>query len=145
MATENGTHLVVFETAKLLQGIAQPALTIPTNGATLRAVVPNPAPPGEATSAFVALVTINGELLIADLKAGNLVSGPNGPILKNEVSYVCWSNKGKQIVAGLANGTGYQMTPDGTKKDEIPCPMDLEPNCHGESISVILFQLYLTV
>lgn len=137
LATEGGTHLVVFEAAKLLQGTTQPALSIPTNGATLRAVVPNPALPGEAASAFVALVTTNGELLIADLKAGNLVSGSNGPVLKNEVSCVCWSNKGKQLVAGLADGTGYQMTPDGAKKDEIPRPTDLEPNCHGECVSIL--------
>lgn len=145
LATEGGTHLVVFESAKLLAGTAQPALSIPTNGATLRAVVPNPALPGEATSAFVALVTANGELLIADLKAGNLISGPNGPVLKSEVSYTCWSNKGKQLVAGLADGTGYQMTPDGAKKDEIPRPSDLEPNCHGKCISTIIRHLYLTV
>lgn len=141
LATENGTDLVVFEAASLLQGNSQPAMSIPTNGVSLRAVVPNPALPGEATSAFVALVTANGELLIADLKAGNLVSGPNGPVLKTQVSYVCWSNKGKQLVAGLADGTGYQMTPDGTKKDEIPCPSDLELNCHGEFIWTIYFRL----
>ena len=134
LATENGAHLAVFEAAKLLEGMTQPAMSIPTNGVSLRAVVPNPAPPGEPTSSLVALVTVNGELLIADLKAGNLVSGPNGPVLKTEVSYVCWSNKGKQLVAGLADGTGYQMTPDGAKKDEIPRPSDLEPNCHGEFI-----------
>lgn len=134
LATETGTHLAVFVAAGLLQGNSQPALSIPTNGATLRAVVPNPASPGEPTSAFVALVTTNGELLVADLKAGNLVSGPNGPVLKTEVSYVCWSNKGKQLVAGLADGTGYQLSPDGAKKDEIPRPPELEPNCHGECL-----------
>lgn len=140
LGTENGTHLAVFEAAKLLEGVTQPAMSIPTNGVSLRAVVPNPAAPGESTSAFVALVTVNGELLIADLKAGNLVSGPNGPVLKTEVSYVCWSNKGKQLVAGLADGTGYQMSPDGAKKDEIPRPSDLEPNCHGEFIRRNVFR-----
>lgn len=137
LATENGTHLVVFEVGSLLQGNAQPAMSIPTNGVSLRAVVPNPATPGEATSALVALVTTNGELWIADLKAGNLVTGPNGPALKTQVSYVCWSNRGKQLVAGLADGTGYQMTPDGTKKDDIPCPSDLEPNCHGKFVWIM--------
>lgn len=131
LATENGPSLRIFQTTQLIQGNTQPTMSIPTEGATLRALVPNPALPGEATSTLVALVTSNGQLLIADLKAGNLVSGPNGPILKHGVSYVCWSNKGKQLVAGLADGTGYQMTPDGTKKDEIPRPSDLDPNCHG--------------
>lgn len=127
LATENGPSISIFETTSLTQGNAQPALQIPTNGVSLRALVPNP----DATSTLVALVTVNGDLLIADLKAGNTVPGPNGPVLKTGVSCVSWSNKGKQLVAGLADGTAYQMTPDGTKKDEIPRPTDLEGECHG--------------
>lgn len=132
LATENGAQLSVFETANLLQGNAQPALSVPTNGATFRALVPNPSPSGDAHSTLVALITVNGELLIADLKGGNLVAGPNGQVLKTGVSSVCWSNKGKQLVAGLGDGTGYQMTPDGAQKDLIPRPPDLEGECHGE-------------
>ncbi|GAB1194938.1 hypothetical protein APSETT444_004190 [Aspergillus pseudonomiae] len=113
LATENCSQLVVYETTSLSTGNAQPALSIPANGATFRSLAPNPAPPSdEAHSSLVALVTTNGELLVANLKAGNLVSGPNGNVLKTGVSSVCWSNKGKQLVAGLADGTGYQMTPD---------------------------------
>lgn len=91
-------------------------------------MVPNPDP----TSNLVALVTANGELLVADLKAGNLVSGANGQVLRNGVSCVAWSNKGKQLVAGLADGTADQMTADGTRKDQIPRPTDLEGECHGK-------------
>lgn len=80
LATENGPQLSVFETASLLQGNAQPALSVPTNGATFRAVVPNPSPSVDAHSTLVALITVNGELLIADLKGGNLVAGPNGQV-----------------------------------------------------------------
>ena len=129
LATENGSQLSVFQTSDIATGNAQPAISIPTNGVSLRALVPNPDP----NSTFVAMVTTNGELLMADLKAGNLVNGPNGPILKNGVSSVAWSNKGKQIVAGLADGTADQITPDGTQKDHIPRPSDLEGECHGES------------
>ncbi|KAJ5189316.1 hypothetical protein N7472_008330 [Penicillium cf. griseofulvum] len=131
LATENGPAISVFDTNTLIQGNAQPAISIPTNGVSLRALAPNPDP----TSTLVALVTVNGELLIADLKAGSLVPGPNGPVLKDGVSCASWSNKGKQIVAGLADGTGYQMTPDGTMKAEIPRPSDLEGDCHISSIS----------
>lgn len=133
LATENGSQISVFQTTDLVTGNAQPAITIPTNGISLRAVVPNPDP----NSAFVAMVTVNGELLMADLKAGSLVNGPNGPILKNSVSCVAWSTKGKQITAGLADGTAALMTPDGTPKDEIPRPSDLEGECHGESSSTV--------
>ncbi|KAJ5081615.1 hypothetical protein NUU61_009879 [Penicillium alfredii] len=131
LATENGPSISVFETASLVQGNAQPALSVPTNGASLRALAPNPDP----SSTLVALVTANGELLVADLKAGSLVPGPGGLVLKDAVSSVCWSNKGKQLVAGLADGTGYQMTPDGTKKDEVPRPPDLEGECHVSSVA----------
>lgn len=128
IATENGSQITVFQTETLLQGNAQPALSVPTNGVSIRSLAPNPDP----TSTFVALVTTNGELLVADLKAGNLISGANGPILRNGVSCVAWSNKGKQLVAGMADGTADQMTPDGTNKDQIPRPSDLEGECHGK-------------
>ncbi|KGO61916.1 Nuclear pore complex protein [Penicillium expansum] len=131
LATENGPAISVFDTNALTQGNAQPAISIPTNGVSLRALAPNPDP----SSTLVALVTMNGELLIADLKAGSLLPGPNGPVLKDGVSCASWSNKGKQLVAGLADGTGYQMTPDGTKKAEVPRPSDLEGDCHISSIA----------
>ncbi|CAG8191462.1 unnamed protein product [Penicillium salamii] len=129
LATENGPSLSVFDTNTLAQGNAQPAVSISTNGVSLRALAPNP----DAASTLVALVTVNGELLIADLKAGNLLPGPNGPVLKDGVSCVSWSSKGKQLMAGLADGTGYQMSPDGAKKAEIPKPSDLEGECHVSS------------
>lgn len=132
LATENGSQLSIFETGSLLQPNAQPAISIPTNGATFRFIAPNPAQAEDSHSSLVALVTTGGELLVADLKAGNLLSGRNGNVLKTGVSSVCWSNKGKQLVAGLADGSGYQMTPDGTQKDLIPRPSDLTDPCHGE-------------
>ncbi|KAJ5612996.1 Nuclear pore complex protein [Penicillium lagena] len=141
LATENGSQISVFQTTSLMQGNGQPAFSIQTNGVSLRAVAPNPDP----NSTFVGLVTANGELLMADLKAGNLVSGPNGPVLKTGVSSVSWSNKGKQLVAGLADGTGYQMTPDGTKKDEIPRPSDLEGECHISSIAWLENDIFFVV
>lgn len=128
LATENGSQISVFQTSDLVTGNAQPTISIPTNGVSLRALVPNPDP----NSTFVAMVTVNGELLMADLRAGSLVNGPNGPILKNSVSCVAWSTKGKQVIAGLADGTAAQMTPDGTLKGQVPRPSDLEGECHGE-------------
>lgn len=130
LATENGSQISVFQTDTLSQNNAQPALSVPTNGATIRALVPNPDP----TSTLVALVTVNGELLVADLKGGNLVNGSNGPILRTGATSVAWSNKGKQLVAGLADGTADQMTPDGTKKDQVPRPPDLEGDYHGKLV-----------
>ncbi|KAI9376588.1 hypothetical protein BJX61DRAFT_550809 [Aspergillus egyptiacus] len=145
LATENGSQLSVFETGSLLQPNAQPAISIPTNGATFRTVAPNPAQADDSHSSLVALVTTAGELLIADLKAGNLVSGSNGNILKTGVSSVCWSNKGKQLVAGLADGSGYQMTPDGAQKAIIPRPPDLTEACHVSSVGWLENDIFLMV
>ncbi|GKZ38448.1 hypothetical protein AbraIFM66950_010671 [Aspergillus brasiliensis] len=145
LATENGTQLSVFETASLLQGNTQPALSIPTNGATFRFLAPNPAQSEDTHSSLVALVTTGGDLLIADLKAGSLRSGPNGQVLKSGVSTVCWSNKGKQLVAGLADGTGFQMAPEGAQKDIIPRPPDLEDNHHVSSIAWLENDIFLMV
>ncbi|KAE8373735.1 hypothetical protein BDV26DRAFT_271405 [Aspergillus bertholletiae] len=146
LATENSSQLLVYKTTSLSMGNAQPALSIPTNGATFRSLAPNPAPPSDGEhSSLVALVTTNGELLVANLKAGSLVSGSNGNVLKTGVSSVCWSSKGKQLVAGLADGTGYQMTPDGTQKDLIPRPSDLEGNCHVSSIAWLENDIFMMV
>ncbi|KAL4759250.1 FG-nucleoporin NUP159 [Aspergillus foveolatus] len=145
LATESGTHLSVFETGSLLQPNSQPAISIPTNGATFRTVAPNPAQAEDSHSSLVALVTNAGELLMADLKAGNLVAGANGNILKTDVSSVGWSNKGKQLVAGLVDGTGYVMTPDGVQKDLIPKPSDLTDPCHVSSIAWLENDIFLMV
>ncbi|KAJ6135128.1 hypothetical protein N7512_000288 [Penicillium capsulatum] len=140
LATEGGSQISVFETATLLQGNSQPALSVPTNGVSIRALAPNPDP----TSTFAALVTVNGELLMADLKAASLISGPSGSVLRNAVSCVSWSNKGKQLVAGLADGSADQMTADGTSKAQIPRPSDLEGECHGE-LQDELFGIHCTL
>ncbi|EDP54143.1 hypothetical protein KXW57_003966 [Aspergillus fumigatus] len=145
LATENGAELVVYQTATLLTGNPQPALGIPMNGTTLRAMAPNPSPSEDILSSLVALVTANGELLIADLKGANLIRGPSGQVLRTGVSSVCWSNKGKQLVAGLADGTAVQLTPDGTQKDVIPRPSDLEGDCHVSSIAWLENDIFLMV
>lgn len=129
VAAANGSGLAAYPVSNLLQGNAQPALSLPLNGATLRALLPNPT--AEKAELFAA-VTTNGELLMANLNNKDLVQGQNGPVLKEGVSCISWSNRGKQLAAGLADGTGYQMTPEGQGKAEIPRPPDLEDNCHGE-------------
>ncbi|KAL1970096.1 hypothetical protein VTN77DRAFT_6501 [Rasamsonia byssochlamydoides] len=144
VSTEGNNQLVVYETASLSQPNPQPKFSISTNGA-LRALAPNPAPESEALSSLVAMVTVNGDLLVGDLKAGSLVSGSSGPVLKNGVASVAWSSKGKQLVAGLADGTCYQLDPQGVKKAEIPRPPELEGNKHVSSISWLENDLFLVI
>lgn len=129
LAAEIGGGLAVYDVQALLQGKTEMLFQLGTNGQALRALVPNPTPEkGE----LLALVTNDGNLLMANLKERSLHNGPNGPILKTGVSCVSWSTKGKQLVAGLGDGTAYQMTPEGVGKAEIPRPPNTSPDDHGE-------------
>ncbi|EFQ99097.1 hypothetical protein MGYG_02111 [Nannizzia gypsea CBS 118893] len=131
VAVEGGDALAVYDVSGLLQGKTQPTATLNINGATLRALAPNPNPD---TSELFAAVTSNGELLIANLKTNQLVSGSTGPVLKSGVSSVCWSNKGTQLVAGLGDGTAYQVKPDGEKQADIPRAPEIGGDHHVSTI-----------
>ncbi|OTB03118.1 hypothetical protein M426DRAFT_24133 [Hypoxylon sp. CI-4A] len=131
LSAEQGGGLAVYETQALQQGATEPAFQLPTNGEQLRALVPNPRPEkGE----LCAVVTSEGKLLMANMKERSFTSGPNGQILRDQVSCVAWSNKGKQLVAGLGDGTMVQMTPDGAVKAEISRPSELSSNYFVSSL-----------
>jgi len=128
----------VFDTNILTQGNAQPQLFIETNAA-LRILAPNPAAADEQLSSLAALVTTDGNLLLANLKTSSLVNGSSGPVFRNGVASVAWSNKGKQMIAGLANGTCVQLDPQGQVKAEIPRPPQLEGNKYGTLLTLLIF------
>ncbi|KAI1387001.1 uncharacterized protein F4822DRAFT_332097 [Hypoxylon trugodes] len=131
LSAEQGGGLAVYDVQSLQQGSTQTAFEVPTNGESLRALVPNPRPEkGE----LCAVVTSEGKLLMANMKERNFISGSNGQILKNQVSCVAWSTKGKQLVAGLGDGTIQQMTPEGTMKGEIPRPPGLDTSYFVSSL-----------
>jgi nucleoporin NUP159 len=126
ISAESGGGLAVYDVQNLMQGGTQSSFELSTNGLSLRALSPNP-----TVAELFALVTIDGHLMMANLKERTFVSGPGGQFLKNSVSCVSWSTRGKQLVAGLADGTAYQMTPEGEGKAEIPKPLGLEGDHHG--------------
>ena len=128
ISAEVGGVLAVYDVESIMQGNTSSAFELLTNGVSLRALTPNPTP--EKAELF-AVVTANGELMVANMKTQQLLNGPNGPIMKDGVSCVSWSNKGKQLVAGLGNGAAYQMTPEGEGKAEIPKPPAVEGDQHG--------------
>ncbi|KAL7628202.1 hypothetical protein AAE478_002400 [Parahypoxylon ruwenzoriense] len=131
LSAEQGGGLAVYRVQALQQGSTQAAFEIPTNGESLRALVPNPRPEkGE----LCAVVTSEGKLLMANMKERSFVSGPNGQILSEQVSCLAWSNKGRQLLAGLGDGTILQMTPEGDIKAKIPRPPDLNPNYFVSSL-----------
>lgn len=128
ISAENGGGLAVYDVQSVVQGGTQSAFELSTNGETLRALVPNPMP---ESAALCAIVTSNGNLYMANLAEKQLVSTQNGFVLRSQVSCAAWSTKGKQLVAGMADGSVYQMTPDGTEKAHIPKPPGLG-DYHGK-------------
>lgn len=129
LSAEQGGGLAVYDVNALQQGATQPTFEIPTNGESLRALVPNPSL--EKAELF-AVVTNEGKLLIANLKERSFGSQGSNQVLKERVSCVTWSNKGKQLVAGLGDGTMCQLTPEGNVKAEIPRPPELDSSYYGK-------------
>jgi len=141
LSAEQGGGLAVYEVQSLMQGNTQSAFQLATNGAALRSLVPNPTP--EKAELF-AVVTTNGLLMMANLKTRQFLTGSQGEALKDGVSSVSWSTRGKQLVAGLANGSCYQMTPEGEGKGEVPKPQGLEGDQHGEESKLTSRSFLLT-
>ena len=136
ICAESGGGLAIYELGAIMQGSRQPSSQIGTNGIAVRALVPNPA---ADFAYFFSIVTSVGTLMLAHLTEKRLISGPQGPAIREGVSCVSWSKKGKQLVAGLGDGTAVQMTHDGTVKAEIPRPPNLEGDQHGKCPNSRLF------
>ena len=132
ISAESGGGLGVYNVGALMQGNTTPAFELPTNGTSLRALIPNPAP--EKAELF-AVVTTKGELMIGNLTTRLFLNGAQGQVMKDGVSCVSWSTKGKQLVVGLGNGTCFQLTPEGDGKGELPRPPDTQGDEHGMSFN----------
>ena len=128
LSAEHGGGLAIYETQNLLQGSTSSAFELATGGAALRALAPNPS---TANAHLLAIVTTNGDLMVADMKTRQFVNTANGQVLKSGVSCVSWSKQGKQLMAGLGDGSAAQMTPEGVGKAEIPKPQDVGSGSHG--------------
>jgi nucleoporin NUP159 len=128
ISAETGGGLAVYNVAQLLSGSTQSAFELSTNSEPLRSLVPNPM---SESAGLCALVTTNGNLLMANLTERSLVSGPNGTVLRSQVSCTTWSTKGKQLIAGMADGSIQQMTPDGVEKGLVPKSPNLGGDFHS--------------
>ncbi|KAL8701462.1 MAG: hypothetical protein Q9201_004883 [Fulgogasparrea decipioides] len=138
LSAENGGGLAVYEVQSLMQGNTQSSFEISTNNTSLRALLPNPTP---ETAELFAVVTTEGQLSIANLATRQFV--PQGVPLKEGVSCVSWSAKGKQLVAGLGNGACSQLTPEGTEKASIPPPPGFEGDQYVSALSWLENHLFL--
>ena len=128
ISAESGGGLGVYDVQALMQGNTALSFELSTNSTSLRALVPNPS---TEKAELLAIVTTKGELMIGNLTTRRFLNGAQGQIMKDGVSCVSWSNRGKQLVAGLGNGTCSQITPEGDGKGELPRPPDLQGDEHG--------------
>ncbi|PTB65459.1 hypothetical protein BBK36DRAFT_1170190 [Trichoderma citrinoviride] len=134
LSAESGGGLAVYEVSSLLQGSSNSAFELSTNGEALRSLVPNPTVPE-----LCAIVTNGGNLHMANLQERKISNA-----LKSQVSCISWSSKGKQLCAGLADGTIHQMTPEGEGKADIPKPPNVD-NCHVSSLTWLENNLFLAI
>jgi nucleoporin NUP159 len=131
ICSESGGGLAVYNTDSILSGKKESAFQIATEGVSVRALAPNPAP---ELAHFVAVVLSGGQLMIANLQEQVFITGGNkSKVLKDGVSCVSWSVKGKQLVAGLGDGNAFQMDPAGAPKAIIRQPPSIKPDHHGKS------------
>lgn len=114
IAAEEGGGLAVYSVDALLQGNQESAFQMNTNGISVRALIANPAP--ELAHLFAVILT-DGKLMVANLQEKQLSN-----VFREGVSCVSWSAKGKQLVAGLGDGSAVQYDPQGTQKAQIPRP-----------------------
>ncbi|KAK0791867.1 hypothetical protein LTR91_004079 [Friedmanniomyces endolithicus] len=142
VVAEQGGGLAVYDTASITSGVKDPAFQVGTNGVGVRQLLPNPNPSSDWSHLF-GIVLETGQLLLADLKARELVKNSSGnPVFHENVVSACWSRLGKQIVAGRNDGTAAQIDPQGNVKAEIPLPPRL-PELSGSSASqMALMSIY---
>ncbi|EHK15760.1 uncharacterized protein TRIVIDRAFT_39156 [Trichoderma virens Gv29-8] len=134
LSAESGGGLAVYQVQSLLQGSSNSAFELSTNGEALRSLAPNPTIPE-----LCAIVTNGGNLHMANLQDRKISNA-----LKSQVSCISWSSKGKQLCAGLADGTIHQMTPEGEGKADIPKPPNVD-NCHVSSLTWLENNLFLAI
>ncbi|KAK0357385.1 hypothetical protein LTR02_003390 [Friedmanniomyces endolithicus] len=142
VVAEQGGGLAVYDTASITSGGKEPAFQVGTNGVGVRQLLPNPNPSSDWSHLF-GIVLETGQLLLADLKARELVKNSSGnPVFHDNVVSACWSRLGKQIVAGRNDGTAAQIDPQGNVKAEIPVPPRLPELSGGSAGQMALMSIY---
>ncbi|KAG6007289.1 hypothetical protein E4U21_006207 [Claviceps maximensis] len=136
MSAESGGGLAVYDVQSLVQGSTNSAFELPTNGESIRFIAPNPS---VEKAELCAVVTTKGNLCMANLNERN-VSNP----LRTQVSCLSWSVRGKQLCAGMGDGTICQMTPEGEVKADIPRPPN-SANSYVSSLTWLENHLFLAI
>jgi nucleoporin NUP159 len=119
LAAEENGGLAAHSVEALLNKETNPAFELATGGISIKALVPNPAP---ELAHLVAVLMMNGHLMIANFQDRKFSTGVNGASIKDGVTSVAWSVRGKQLVVGLLDGSAMQLDPQGAVKATIPKP-----------------------
>jgi nucleoporin NUP159 len=131
LAAEQGGGLAVHSVENLLKNNTNPVIELRTNGAAIQALVPNPAP---ESAHLIAVVLVDGQLLVANLQDRSFANGVNGvPSFQDGVRSVAWSVRGRQLIAGRLDGTAVQLDFSGAPKAVIPRPPGVESDKEGLS------------
>jgi nucleoporin NUP159 len=141
IAAQEGGGLAVYDVQSLLQGNKDSAFQLATNGISVRALAPNPSPDN---AHLFAIVLTDGKLMLADLKQRSLINA-NNPVFREGVKCVSWSVKGKQLIAGLEDGSAEQYDPQGNLKAQLPRPPQLEQPTPMSSIVWIANDDFLVI
>ena len=142
IAAEQGGGLAVYDTSTLASGNTKPAFELPTEGQSVRQLLPNPNP-AQDFSRYFGVITTEGKLLLADLKERKLVPSTAGSATFQEnASCGCWSRLGKQIIVGLADGTAVQLDPAGIVKARIPHPPNFSEMKNAASTALPITSIY---
>jgi nucleoporin NUP159 len=126
ITAQDGGGLAVYSVDDLANNITKAAFQLATGGIAIRALAPNPNP---ELAHFIAVVMDNGHLMMADLQSKSFVGSSS---LRSGVVCVSWSVKGKQLVAGLQDGTCVQLDVAGAVKATIPKAPDAPSNYVGK-------------
>lgn len=126
ITAQDGGGLAVYSVDDLANNVTKAAFQLATDGIAIRALAPNPNP---EFAHFIAVVMDNGHLMMADLQSKSFVGSSS---LRSGVVCISWSVKGRQLVAGLQDGTCVQIDPTGALKATIPKAPDAPTNYVGK-------------
>lgn len=121
ITAENGGGLAVYDVSALADGAAlSPGFEIATEGVSVRHLLPNP---GKEYAHVFAVILTDGKLVRANFEQRKLMpTAAGGVVLRDNVSCASWSKLGKQIIAGLADGSAVQLDWSGNEKGVVPRP-----------------------
>lgn len=114
--------LAIYSVDSLSNDQNTPLFEVGTEGLPLHEIRPNPNP---EYAHLITILTKDGSVRILNLDQRAFAPGKQGDVLRTGVSTTTWSQRGKQIICGLTDGSCVQIKPEGDQQAEIPKPPGL--------------------